>query len=120
MTGEQIVGLVVALVCYGGSGILFYGIGVWAEKRKAPMHFYAGTTIDPGQVLDIPAYNRANGSMWKWYSTPWFLGGLLSVLAVWYPWLHILGLILAALASTVGLWWLVRTYKGIEKEYIDR
>lgn len=120
MTGEQIVALVVSLACYGGSAILFYGIGLWAARRKTPMHFYAGTTIDPLRVSDIPAYNRACGRMWKWYSVPFFLAALVSVPAVRYQWLHILGLILVALACTLGLWWLIRSYRRIEQKYIDR
>lgn len=120
MTGEQIVGLAVMLLCCGGSGVLFFGIGVWATKQKTPMHFYAGTTIDPKRVSDIPAYNLACGKLWKGFSVPFFLAVAASVVGLWDDRGEILSLVFLILACTVGIWWLVRTYKGIEKKYLIR
>lgn len=59
-------------------GILFCGIGAYAWRRKAPMWFWSGTTIDPDTVSDIPSYNRANAIMWMIYSLPYWTGALLN------------------------------------------
>lgn len=113
MDRKEIAGIVILLACYWGSAALFYGIGIWACKRKTPMHFWAGTEVDPSTISDIPAYNRANGKMWKLYSIPYWIAGLLSFWAVG----RIAALILLTLACTVGLWWLIRRYRSIEKQY---
>ena len=47
MDRKEIAGIVILLACYWGSAALFYGIGIWACKRKTPMHFWAGTEVDP-------------------------------------------------------------------------
>ena len=75
MDKSDIAGLVILIVCCWGSGAVFYGIGRWAAGRKTPMHFWAGSEVDPKTVSDIPAYNRENGRMWKQYSLSFFLAG---------------------------------------------
>ena len=46
----------------------FTAYGIYAWKRKKPMWFWSGTTVDESEIADIPAYNRANGIMWICYS----------------------------------------------------
>lgn len=59
-------------------GILFSGIGAYAWRRKDPMWFWSGTTVNPDTVSDIPAYNRANAIMWMIYALPYWAGALFS------------------------------------------
>ena len=91
---------------------LFFGLGVLAGRKKDPMFFYSGVKVDPSVVRDIPAYNRENARMWKVYSIPFFLCGPLVLLS---PLLAAAGI---ALASTLGLFLLVRHYHKIERRYI--
>ena len=104
-------------MCSFGSGILFYGIGIWSYKQKNPMSFWAGSVISPETICDIPAYNRANARMWKLYSIPYFMSGFLSLLTPWKDFFLSLSLIPLCLAGTVGVWCLIRTYQKIEKQY---
>lgn len=117
MTGEQIAGIAIILFCCWGCGVLFYSIGIWATRRKEPMHFWAGTELDPKSISDIPAYNRENGRMWKLYSVPYWLSGAFGFLDAFESWLSVGCLVMLLLCCTVGIGWLIYTYKRIEKKY---
>ena len=52
--------LTFAAIVWGSSLIIGF-ISLWAFRRKTPMHFWAGATVKPEEINDIPAYNRANG-----------------------------------------------------------
>lgn len=118
MDKSDIAGLVILIVCCWGSGAVFYGIGRWAAGRKTPMHFWAGSEVDPKTVSDIPAYNRENGRMWKQYSLSFWLAGVLGIVGMWHPWCDIVALIVLCLACTVGFWWLVKSYQRIRNRYL--
>ncbi len=112
-------GTIIFVVVCVGCAALFFGIGVWACKRKTPMHFWAGTEIDPVSISDLIAYNRENGRMWMVYSIPFWLSGVLAVMNAisprpFYP---VAALVIMVLACTFGLWWLMKTYSAIEKKY---
>ena len=40
-------GIVVWILCVGGTATLFTGIGIYAMHRKEPMWFWAGSTVRP-------------------------------------------------------------------------
>ncbi len=107
-------GLVIMLLCCWGSGALFYGIGMWADRLKKPMHFWAGTEVDPKTVRDIPGYNHANAVMWKLYSIPYWIAGLCSFFS------NALAGIVLMLACIPGLAFLFRQYHKIEKEFMQK
>ena len=90
---------------------LFTGIGIYAMRRKKPMHFYAGSEVKPWQIRDIPAYNRANGRMWILFSLGFWAAALLSLFNV-----SAAGM-LAALTCLVGIPILVVVYRRIYKKY---
>ena len=117
MDGERIFGIILMtflnLMCAG----IFYGIGVWAHKRKDPMHFYTGTTVDPRTISDIPAYNRENEKLWKTYSVPFFLCAACAFGSIWIEGLMTVSIVLLVLACTVGIGWLVWKYSKIHKKY---
>lgn len=118
MDKSDFAGFLILLVCAWGCGAVFYGIGLWAARRKTPMFFWAGSEVDPQTVSDIPAYNRENGRMWKQYSFPFWLAGALGIGGLWYSWCNIAVLVLLVLACTVGMWWLIHTYGRIRKRYL--
>ena len=90
---------------------LFTGIGIYAMRRKKPMHFYAGSEVKPWQIRDIPAYNRANGWMWILFSLGFWAAALLSLFNV-----SAAGM-LVALTCLVGIPILVVVYRRIYKKY---
>lgn len=57
----------------------FSGIGIFAWKRKKPMWFWAGTTVEESEIADISAYNRANGIMWICYSAVFWISTVLGI-----------------------------------------
>ena len=113
MGRENILGMIIMCLVSFGCGALFYGIGIWAQNTKNPMHFYSGTSLDPKMISDIPAYNAENARMWKLYSLPYFATGLLEVASVLDERLSIIALILLVTAGTIGIIWLFRRYKKI-------
>ena len=117
MDGERIFGIVlmtfINLMCAG----IFYGIGVWAQKRKDPMHFYTGTTVDPKTISDVPAYNRENAIMWKTFSVPFWLSAVGAFGSIWAEFLMKVSIALLTLGCTVGIGWLVWKYHRIHKKY---
>ena len=118
MNGENIAGVIImtlaSLLCAGS----FYGIGIWAQKRETPMHFYSGTTIDPKTVSDIPAYNKANARMWKQYSIPYWLCALCSLGGIFTEKAVAASAIIMTIACTAGIAWLLWRYRKIAREYI--
>ncbi|MBQ1409871.1 MAG: hypothetical protein IIY94_01140 [Oscillospiraceae bacterium] len=60
--------LIIWLIIMVPVDLLFTGIGIYAWKRKKPMWFWAGSTVEESEITDIPAYNRANGIMWLGFS----------------------------------------------------
>jgi len=117
MNGDAIFGAIMMILCGFGCGALFSWLGSWAVNRKDPMHFWTGTTVDPETISDVPAYNRANARMWKQYSIPYWISGAAGILIFWDVRILVLSVILIGLACTVGLWWLINTYRKIEKQY---
>ena len=91
--------------------ILFFAIGVYAQKMKKPMWFWSGSEVDPSQITDIKQYNKENGIMWQIYSLWYFAAGLAEI------WNTIASLILLVLSGTIGLAVLVRSYNKIYKKY---
>lgn len=76
-------GIWIFVICVWICAAIFAAIGIWALCRKSPMHFWAGSTVLPSQIRDVPRYNRANGIMWLVAAMVYTLGGL-PVLIVTY------------------------------------
>ena len=112
MDRENIVGMIIMMLCNFLCGGAFLGIGIWAKKRKDPMHFYSGTKVDPRSIADIPAYNRVNGRMWMIYSVPFWLSGVIAFFHVGAA------AIIMGLACVPGFLWLIFQYKRICREYM--
>ena len=120
MSNGELTGILVGAVCGFGGGLLFYGIGSLGAGQKKPMNFWAGKTISPESVTDIPAYNHACARLWKRFSIPCWMFGILSLLFPVGNWTAIVGLVILILWGTVGLWWLIRSYRGIERQYVRK
>ena len=117
MNAGKILGAIVMFFCGFGCGALFFGIGVYASKLKKPMHFYSGTTVDTKTISNVPAYNRANGRMWKQFSVPFWMCGILSIGSLWADWCAVAYTILIFAGSIGGGIWLVLRYNKIRKKY---
>ena len=117
MDKEGIIGAVIMLLCCWISAAVFLGIALWARKSEKPIHFWAGSRIDPKTVTDISAYNRENAKMWTWYSAPYWIAGLCSWLGRGADWAALIGVGLLVLACVPGIPLLVRRYKRIAEKY---
>lgn len=105
------IGSIIWYVTIFGCAALFYGIGIYALRLKKPMWFWTGSEVDPGTIVDIPAYNRENAVMWKVYSLWYWAAG-----AAWI-WRKSAALIILLLGCSVGIAILVSTFQKIEKKY---
>ena len=104
---ESIIGYIFIL----GIAALYYGIGIHAQRQDTPMGFWAGTKVDPSEIIDVTAYNRENCIMWKCYSLWYWAAGLvmfIDTLAAFY-------IILAG--GTIGIVLLILRYRRIEMKY---
>lgn len=115
---DNLAGFIIMFLVDGGCALLFYGIGVWAERMEKPMHFWSGSTINPEWVRDIPQYNLENAVMWKVYSIPYFLCCIFNFLGLHYEVFTYISIFLLIAACFPGLIFLVRHYMKIEKKYI--
>ena len=120
MNREAIFGGVLCLVISWSCAVLFYGIGWWAQRKQTPMGFWSGMELKPEWVRDIPAYNRECAVMWKVYSIPYFLCGILGLLGMFHTGFTVAMVVLMVLATVPGLIPLIRHYKKIERKYISR
>jgi hypothetical protein len=59
---------------------LFTGIGRYAWRRKKPMWFWSGSTVEESEISDITAYNRANGIMWLAFSLMMWISTILGTM----------------------------------------
>ena len=94
-----------------GCAILFYAIGVYAQKLEKPMCFWSGSEVDASKISDVRQYNKENGVMWKLYSLWFAAAGIAGI------WNSIAALILLVLSCALGIPLLVRSYLRIEKKY---
>ena len=118
MDGEVILEAIVLMLCGFGCGALFSWIGYWAKTRKDPMPFWTGSVVDPKTITDIQAYNLANARMWNQYALPYWLAGICGFTSFLDACISIVvGCWSLGLASTVGIVWLISSYKKIEKQY---
>lgn len=108
--GTLFVNMFFAIICWFCAAIVG-AIAFWAFKRKDPMHFWSGSTVSPEEIIDIPAYNRANGWMWAIYASGIALAGLLSLFNI------MVGAGLLAIMSIPGTLALVFIYLRIYKKY---
>ena len=107
----DMIGTIIWCVIVLGCGALFWGIGVYAQRREEPMWFWSGSVVKAETLTDVKAYNRENAAMWKWYSLWYWAAGI-----AWI-WSKMAAGLLMMLGCTVGIWILVRTFLKIEKKY---
>ncbi len=91
--------------------LLFTGIGIFAWKRKKPMWFWSGSTVDERDISDVPAYNRANGIMWLCYSGVFWFCTVLGLFRM-----EVSGIVLAV-GCLAGIPVLIVAYKKIFDKY---
>lgn len=100
---------IICWVCF----LIFFGIAIYAFKRKTPMHFWSGTTIKEEEIKDINSYNRENGIMWLIYSSSFLIAGILALFKIE------IATILLIVFSTVGLGILIYAHQRIYNKYKD-
>ncbi len=107
MDTENILLAAILWICAG----TFLGIAAWARSRRDPMHFWAGDTVPPERIRDIPAYNRACAKMWGAYGGLWVLSGAIALV-----WPGAAG-VLTLTACFAGIPVLIAIYRSIYAKY---
>ena len=107
MSFSNIIFAAICLVC----SFAFGAISIWANGSKKPVHFWSGTTVNPDETTDIPAYNRANGLMWFIYAICMVVISILSLFDIR------IGAVLLVIICVSGTIALVIAYRWIYKKY---
>ena len=81
------------------------------------MWFWSGSEVKAWQLTDVAAYNRANGKMWKQFSVPFWMCGVLAIGSLWADWCAVGYTILIFVGSIAGGVGLVLRYNKIRKKY---
>lgn len=102
---------IILLICCWVCAGLFFGIGIYVQRQQEPAHFWSGTKIPRESVTDIPAYNRAQGAMWKIYSLPWWIAGAAASRS------PIAAAVTIGIACVLGIPLLILAHEKIEKRY---
>ena len=102
--------IIMWVVCFG-FGILFYSIGVYAQRSKKPMWFWSGTEVKPWTITDVKSYNKENALMWKLYSLWYFAAGVAEI------WNTVVAVVLLVASFVIGFPILIATYDRIYKKY---
>lgn len=118
MDKSELIGAIIMAICCFGCGMLFFGIGVRADKSTKPVNFWAGKEVDPTKVSELSGYNHACAVMWKRYSVPYWLAGVFSCMNALGSGYMIAAAILLFVACFPGIILLIRQYRQIEKKYI--
>ena len=66
-------------ISYWLCSLIIWIIALVVPKLRKPIHFFAGTTVEPKEITDIPAYNKANGLMWAAYAAIFVCLGVVSL-----------------------------------------
>ena len=74
--GNNIIWLVIMIPV----SLVFTALGIYAWRRKQPMWFWSGSTVNESEISDIPAYNRANGMMWLAFSAVLWISTILGAM----------------------------------------
>ncbi len=104
-------GKIIMWIVSFGCAILFFSIGVYAQKLKKPMWFWSGMEVKDSQITDVGQYNKENGVMWKLYSLWYFAAGFAEI------WNTIIAAIFLVAGCTAGIALLVCTYNRIYNKY---
>ena len=115
---ELIVGTVILL----GVGIGLWCFGSWIGSQKLrPIGFWAnGKPMEVLSISDVPGYNSAYGKLFRIFSIPACCAGVLLFLSAILHILAYISLVILILWGTVGLLWLIVSYKKIENQFILR
>ncbi len=102
---------IILLICCWVCAGFFFGIGIYVQRQQEPAHFWSGAKILPESVTDIPAYNRAQGAMWKVFSLPWWIAGAVASRSL--P----AAAVTMGIACVLGIPLLILAHEKIEKRY---
>ena len=104
---------IVFAVCTVGCTVSFFCYGNWIGRQESPVGFWANKPFDAEKIQDVSGYNREYGKVFRIFSLAPGLSGIAMLIT-----LEFLSIVLLGLWVTVGIWWLIRSYKAIEKKYI--
>lgn len=100
-------GNIVWLIIMIPVSLFFTGIGIFAWKRKKPVHFWSGSEVKEEEISDVSAYNKANGIMWLVFSAVFWLSTFLGMFGM-----KIAGIVLG-IGCIAGIPLLVAAYQKI-------
>lgn len=104
-------GRIISFISYLLCAVPFWVIAKYQKDSKDPISFWSGDTSLKDKVKDVSAYNREMAALYNKYA--WAFAGAAVGGAV-HP---LIGVVVLALACTVGIFLVYRAYKKILKKY---
>lgn len=77
MTKEQIIGYAVMMGCTWLCALVLVGIGIFAERQTKPSKMRAKSDYETEGIVDHVGFNKEVGRLWKLYSIPFWICGVL-------------------------------------------
>ena len=103
--------IVFAIITWAIS-LIWLTMSVIAFSKKKPINFWAGDYMKPDEIVDVTAYNRANGVMWLVFGLMFVVAGVVEI--VWHEYL---GMLLLLLLCVPGFLVLMLCYQFIHLRY---
>ena len=110
---EERIWIIIFVLCMIGCSVSIFCYGNWIRRQDKPVGFWANKPFEAGRIQDIQGYNREHGIIFQKYAPAPGLAGLAMLLGMEYAAIGIL-----ILWAVAGTFWLIRSYRGIEKKYI--
>lgn len=102
---------IISFICYMLCAIPFWVIAKHGKNGQDPISFWTGDTSLKDKVKDVAAYNREMAALYTAFGWVFFVAAVGSVV---HP---LVGVGIAVVASTVGIFVLYRVYKKILAKY---
>ena len=100
-------------VCTIGCSVSFFCYGKWIGRQETPVGFWANKPFEAEKIQDVSGYNREYGQIFQKFSVVPGLSGMAMLFS-----LETVSILILIFWVTVGICWLIHTYKAIEKKYI--
>ena len=104
--------------CCLGCGIGCWVYGSWVQRQEKPVGFWSGVPFASERITEIAAYNRDYCILFKKFAILPTVAGITMLFAGFSVWMAYVSLAILMFWGTFGIWWLIHTYKKMERKYI--
>ena len=112
--GDWIARIIFA-ACIIGLAAGLFSYGKWIMRQETAVGFWSNVPFDASRIRDAAAYNREYGKLFQKFSIAPAIAGVAMLISLDIP-----AFVILMLWATVGVAWLIRSYKALEKNHFSR